>query len=236
MPVNYIESTDVYSTQAPSPQRFELEVLYQRRLPVIVGDAVSLGELYVDNPTGIVEVNLGFDGDGGGNEFSRTFLMHILPGATLNLWQSVPQQGPLQTPSGDDVELLVRVDAKMAEFAVRRTSGTIPARAYGLVKYTGLWLAQYKHSAVAYLAIGVVPVFAGTSVWSNATTPPTSSFSFTQAVPSDFWTVNHALGYRPIPVVFSVAGDVVTPDIENPSANQTIIRFASPQIGTARFV
>lgn len=240
MPVSYVESTDVYSTQSPAPQRFELEVMFQRRAPTAIGDAVSLGEIYVENPMGITELTIAFDGSGAGDEFSRVYLLHILPGSALNTWQSVASRGPIQTPGGNDIELVMRWDGLMVEFAVRRVAGTLTGRIYGSIRHTGLWLAQYKQSIATYSGVGVVAAFSGASVWFNGTTAPAagtgSSFLFVQPTPLASWVISHALGYRPVSQVFSLAGDVVEADVANPTLLQTVITFAAPMVGSARLV
>jgi hypothetical protein len=237
VPITYDESVDVYSTQAPSPQRYELEVTLSRQLSVVVGEAISLGEISVQNPTGIIRVELGFDGDGPGNEFARVYLAHILPSATLNAWQRIIAQGPTTSPSGDDVELAIRVDAKMIELAVVRTAGVTPARVYGTMNFSGLFLAQLRKSVATYAGLAAVPIFSGSAAWTSAASgPPPASYTHTQGLASSVWTINHALGYKPIPAVYNLAGDVVEADVSNPTLNQTVITFAAPQLGSARFI
>jgi hypothetical protein len=61
-----------------------------------------------------------------------------------------------------------------------------------------------------------------------------SSFPYvhTQSSPSDLWTVNHNLGYRPVIEVLSDGGLVVEASVAHISVNQAQISFNTVQTGT----
>lgn len=65
--------------------------------------------------------------------------------------------------------------------------------------------------------------------------PASAFFEHVQAVASDAWTINHNLGFRPAVTVFSPGGVEVEADVIHVSVNQTVIAFAAPQAGSARF-
>jgi len=63
-----------------------------------------------------------------------------------------------------------------------------------------------------------------------------NAYVHTQGSASDTWTVNHNLGRLPAVEVFSPGGVVVDAEIVHATANQTLIYFAQPYSGSARFV
>jgi hypothetical protein len=54
-----------------------------------------------------------------------------------------------------------------------------------------------------------------------------------QTIPAPQWILNHNLGHEAHVTVWDDTGEVVFPEIDNPSLNTTVIIFASPQTGTA---
>lgn len=78
-------------------------------------------------------------------------------------------------------------------------------------------------------AWNALPYFAGSA--SGAV-----GFDYVQPTPSDTWTVNHNLGYRPTVGIFSPGGVEVEADVTHTSVNQTVINFVAPYTGFARFV
>ena len=62
------------------------------------------------------------------------------------------------------------------------------------------------------------------------------SYTFTQNTPLSSWVVNHNLGFYPTVEIFTLGGAEVNADVLHTSANQTIITFAAPFAGFARFV
>jgi hypothetical protein len=65
--------------------------------------------------------------------------------------------------------------------------------------------------------------------------PPGSVGSYThdQSVPSDVWTVDHGLGFKPNVTILDTAGSVCEGDIDYPSADRVILIFNAPFSGTA---
>jgi hypothetical protein len=59
--------------------------------------------------------------------------------------------------------------------------------------------------------------------------------TFTQAIPSNSWTINHTLGYNPVVSVI-VNGGEVDAQIEYPNTTTVVITFGIPVAGTARLV
>lgn len=57
-----------------------------------------------------------------------------------------------------------------------------------------------------------------------------------QATPSSTWIVNHGLGVIPVVQVLTEGGEEVEAYVLHTSPNQTIIQFAVPMKGFARFV
>ncbi len=53
----------------------------------------------------------------------------------------------------------------------------------------------------------------------------TTSYTHTQDVPSDTWTINHSLGYNPNVAVVDSSGAVVVGDLEYISLSQIVVRF-----------
>jgi hypothetical protein len=60
----------------------------------------------------------------------------------------------------------------------------------------------------------------------------TLPYVHTQSTPSDLWTVNHNLGYRPVIEVLSDGGLVVEASVAHISNNQSQISFNTVQTGT----
>lgn len=56
-------------------------------------------------------------------------------------------------------------------------------------------------------------------------------FEHTQSAPSDVWTVNHNLGFRPGASVLSPGGAQLLAEVLHISANQLQVFFDSPQTG-----
>lgn len=65
---------------------------------------------------------------------------------------------------------------------------------------------------------------------------PTYAYTHYQDSSSTTWTINHALGYNPIVRVFIGTQEVQPQSITHPSVNQTVITFATPQVGYARLI
>jgi hypothetical protein len=58
-----------------------------------------------------------------------------------------------------------------------------------------------------------------------------------QPVPSDVWTVNHNLGFKPlVRVVLDDGYEIIPNEVQHVDANQAIIRFTSPRVGEARLI
>lgn len=62
------------------------------------------------------------------------------------------------------------------------------------------------------------------------------AFEFTQNTPSDTWTINHNLGYKPIVYLYTPGGVAMEGQVTSSGLNQTIVTFTSPQAGSARLV
>ena len=65
---------------------------------------------------------------------------------------------------------------------------------------------------------------------------PTSgpvSYLHTQYSPSDTWTINHNLGYRPNVTISDSAYTIIEGDIEYPNSNTIILKFSASFAGTA---
>jgi hypothetical protein len=60
-----------------------------------------------------------------------------------------------------------------------------------------------------------------------------ASFTHTQAVASDTWTVNHNLGFRPAVSTLSVGGKEMLAEVIHTSVNQFIAYFDAPTSGIA---
>jgi hypothetical protein len=58
----------------------------------------------------------------------------------------------------------------------------------------------------------------------------------TQSSPSDTWTINHNLGYKPSVQTFSAGSRLMTGDVLHTSVNQTIVYFSSSVGGYARLI
>lgn len=58
------------------------------------------------------------------------------------------------------------------------------------------------------------------------------AITHTQSVPSDTWTIQHALKRHPVVTVI-VGGELVEPDVYYPSVGAVLIEFAEPTAGTA---
>lgn len=62
------------------------------------------------------------------------------------------------------------------------------------------------------------------------------SYTYEQTTPSDFWEVEHNLGYQPVVQVFDISGNEMEAVITHTSVNTTEISLSSPMRGEARFV
>ena len=60
-----------------------------------------------------------------------------------------------------------------------------------------------------------------------------ASFSHTQYIASDAWTVNHNLGFRPSVALLSAGGREMLAEVIHVSANQFIAYFDAPTSGVA---
>lgn len=60
------------------------------------------------------------------------------------------------------------------------------------------------------------------------------SYTHTQSVDSDLWTVNHNLGYRPDTEVFSVGGEKILAEVLHTSLNQALVYWSAPKSGSVR--
>jgi len=61
-----------------------------------------------------------------------------------------------------------------------------------------------------------------------------TGITFTQASPSQLWTINHNFGYRPIVALFDTAGNVFDGDVSHPTVNQTLVSLVVATAGSAR--
>ncbi len=61
----------------------------------------------------------------------------------------------------------------------------------------------------------------------------TVSYIHTQNTPAATWTVNHALGTKPVIAVVSTTGDLLLAEIAYPNDVTTVITFGQPYAGTA---
>lgn len=71
------------------------------------------------------------------------------------------------------------------------------------------------------------------AVENNASAGTGSSFSFTQAVPSDTWVIAHNLGFNPNVTVVDSALNTIEGDIQYNSINELTITFSVSVYGTA---
>jgi hypothetical protein len=60
------------------------------------------------------------------------------------------------------------------------------------------------------------------------------TFLYTQVLPSNIWTINHNLGFRPDVFILNTGGNEVEASVTHTSENTVIIYFASAMAGTAR--
>lgn len=70
----------------------------------------------------------------------------------------------------------------------------------------------------------------------GAFTPSNIAFTFTQAVASAVWTINHNLGFNPVAVVLDSAGSQCEGAFSYPSVNQLVITFTGAFTGVAYIV
>lgn len=61
-----------------------------------------------------------------------------------------------------------------------------------------------------------------------------ASYTHTQASPSDIWTINHNLGFRPAVELYDVGGREFDAEVLHTSANQVLVYLSAPTAGTAR--
>lgn len=54
-----------------------------------------------------------------------------------------------------------------------------------------------------------------------------------QTVPAANWIINHNLGHEVHVTIWDDTGEVVYPEVDNPSLNTTVVMFADPATGTA---
>lgn len=93
-------------------------------------------------------------------------------------------------------------------------------------------------------------------VWSNLTGTPTTiagygitnaytktevdalvgGYNFTQAYPTNEWTITHNLGYKPVVQTWNSSDDVIVGTIHHVSVNQLTVLFSSGQSGGGRCV
>lgn len=66
-------------------------------------------------------------------------------------------------------------------------------------------------------------------------TPATPARQFWQATAALVWTVDHNFGRIPHVVVFTDTGELIYPDITNPTVNQTVITHGRATAGSAMF-
>lgn len=66
--------------------------------------------------------------------------------------------------------------------------------------------------------------------------PAGVSYDFSQASASDYWLINHNLGFRPTVGVFDSAGVEVEAEVQHLNANQVAVSFSTPLAGIARLV
>lgn len=62
---------------------------------------------------------------------------------------------------------------------------------------------------------------------------PEDGVVFYQRTPSATWTIIHNLGHEVHVTVWDDTGEVVYPEVDNPSLNVTVVTFANPATGTA---
>ncbi|WP_027480511.1 hypothetical protein [Deinococcus pimensis] len=63
-----------------------------------------------------------------------------------------------------------------------------------------------------------------------------ASYLHNQAVPSDVWTINHNLGFKPLVQVYTLGGVEVDAEVQHLNSNQVRVSFVIPLAGTARLV
>ncbi len=61
-----------------------------------------------------------------------------------------------------------------------------------------------------------------------------SSFNHTQSTPSNTWTINHNLGFRPSVELYTVGGSEFDGEVVHVSDNQCIVYLVSSIAGSAR--
>ena len=66
--------------------------------------------------------------------------------------------------------------------------------------------------------------------------PAGTGFVFTNSKPSDTWTINHNLGFRPIVEAFDSGSQVIDAAVSHPSVNTAVILFSIPVAGFARLI
>jgi|GEM_PF-2074810 len=62
------------------------------------------------------------------------------------------------------------------------------------------------------------------------------AFGFNQSTPSDQWTINHNLGYRPSVTLYSTGGAEIEGEVVHISNNQARAYFATLVAGSARCI
>ena len=96
-------------------------------------------------------------------------------------------------------------------------------------------LAEQPASAVLVEAVEVVHVVSDAE--QGPPGPPglssNASHQYSQAAPSDTWTVNHNLGFRPSVALLSVGGREMLAEVIHTSVNQFIAYFDAPVSGIA---
>lgn len=63
--------------------------------------------------------------------------------------------------------------------------------------------------------------------------PAGSTYQHTQAIASDVWVVDHALGFRPSVSIFDASGAMVIARVQHTDQNQTLIYFSTGMTGFA---
>lgn len=66
--------------------------------------------------------------------------------------------------------------------------------------------------------------------------PGAPAYVHTQSSPSNVWTINHNLGYRPTVELLTVGGVEFDAEVVHASGNQTLVYLTTPTAGTARLI
>lgn len=85
--------------------------------------------------------------------------------------------------------------------------------------------------------VTVSPATSSISITNSGPVGPSGSsagYNFTQSSDSDFWIINHNLGYKPSVQTFTVGGLEVIGEVQHVSNNQATVSFNTPISGFAR--